>query len=279
MTLSPTRAMTAYSPLVHPASSQAQYRAHLFGLFNVSRNDQPLGEPVWRRNKAKTLLKWFLLNPGKCFSIAQLSQLCWPDVPQETAVKNLHVTMHYLRHLLEPELSPGQRSTFIRRNRHNFYWFDLDEHWWVDLLEVERLSSVAREADRRSDFTTALASYRSLLDYYTLGFLPEEVYEDIFTPYRRKYDCAYTQTLERLMQLCTQENMFDDVLTYALQALSVDPYNESAIGAMANVYLKWGNSARAIHTLDRFQSFLKQELGIVPTKELQVLRENILQSL
>lgn len=254
------------------------YKAYLFGPFRVMRNDQLLGEPNWRRNKAKTLLKWFLLNPGKFFSADQLSKLWWPSIEQVMASKNLHITIHYLRHLLEPELESGQKSTFIRRNTRNFYWFELNENWWVDAIEVEQLTTSAKDAESRGNFAMAITHYQRIIDYYNLGFLPEEVYEDPFSPYRRYYDRAYAQIFEKLMQLCTQENRFDDVLTYGLQALSFDPYSEVAVKAIVNVYLERGNVTGAIHMLDTFQNLLKQELRLAPSKEISVLRKNILRN-
>ena len=259
-----------------PLLPDMRYKAYLFGPFRVMRDGQLLGEPIWRRNKAKTLLKLFLLNPGKFFSVDQLSKLCWSDVEQVAAAKNLHVTMHYLRHLLEPGLAPGQRSTFIRRNRHNFYWFDLNGSWWVDTFDIERLSKSAKEAELCGNFTAAIAHYHKLINYHNLGFLPEEVYEDTFSAYRRQYDYTYAQILEKVMQLCIQVNMFDDVLTYAFQALSLDPYCEAAVKAIANVYLQGGNVASAIHMLDSFQDLLKQDLRMAPSEEICALRENIL---
>lgn len=263
--------------VVLSASSRRSYRAYLFGPFCIMHDNQPLGESSWRRNKARTLLKWFLLNPGKFFSADQLSKVCWPGIEKGVAAKNLHVAIHYLRHLLEPDLTPGQGSTFIRRNKDNFYWFDFDENWWVDLFEIQRLSASAREADCRSDLTTTIACYRQLIDYYTLGFLPEEVYEDIFTPYRRKYDYEYEQALEKLIQICARSHMYDEALTYALQALSLDPYCEAAVKAIASVYFQQGNAAGALHTLDTFQTFLREELGAAMNEEMLGLRANILQ--
>ena len=259
-------------------SPDIRYKAYLFGPFRVVRDNQVLGEPVWRRNKAKTLLKWFLLNPGKFLSVEQLNKLCWPDVEQTVASKNMHVTIHYLRRLLEPGLESGQKSTFIRRNRHNFYWFHLDESWWVDIIDIEHLSTSAKEADHSGNVTAAITYYRKLIEYYMLGFLPEEVYEDVFAPYRRQHDCAYAQILEKLMQLCTQVKMFDDVLTYGHQALSLDPYCESAVKAIASVYLEWGNVAGAIRSLDTFRDFLWQELEIAPGEDFLAFRKNILRN-
>src|SRR6266571_3632921 len=105
-----------------------------FGQFRVIHNSRTLGELDWRRNKAKTLLKWFLLNPGKLYSADQLIDLFWNDIELEAAIRNFHVTMHYLRHMLEPNLNPRQESSFLHRSNGSFYWFELHPTWWTDTM-------------------------------------------------------------------------------------------------------------------------------------------------
>lgn len=262
----------------HPSWDYACYKAYFFGPFRVIRNEQPLGEPTWRRNKAKALLKWFLLNAGDLFSVEQLSKLFWPEVSLKVAASNLHVTLHYLRHVLEPDLASGHPSAFIRRNRHNYYWFNLNENWWTDVFDVQYLLSSAKEAERKAELSRAIALYSQLISYYSLTFLPEDIYEDIFSPYRRQHEYSHTQLLEHLMQLYNQADRFDDAFSCALHTLSVDPYNESAIKTMVHLYLRQGNSAGAIRQLDTFQNIIKQDLGIEAGKEILALRMTILNS-
>nr|HET6905131.1 BTAD domain-containing putative transcriptional regulator [Ktedonobacteraceae bacterium] len=265
-----------YLIAAHQGEITAHYRVHFFGPFRVIHDDQSLGESVWRRNKAKALLKWFLLHPGKLHSVEQLIKLLWPDLKQAAAARNLHVTIHYLRHLLEPDLAPHQGSRFILRNKNNFYWFALDETWWTDVFDIQRLSLLAKKADQGGDQTLAIFYYRQIIRYCSLGFLPEDTYEDIFYPYHRQYDYAYTQVLERLLHLYSQANMLDEVLTIAFQALSLNPYSETAVKAIIIAYFRQGNIAGAIRQLDDFQSFLKQELGIEPGEDILLLRGKML---
>src|SRR5947209_14108083 len=96
---------------MNPTSqTHARYKAFFFGPFRITRDEQPLGEPNWRRNKAKALLKWFLLNHGDLFSMDQLSRLFWAESTEKVAINNLHVTLHYLRRVLEPDLTHGEPS-------------------------------------------------------------------------------------------------------------------------------------------------------------------------
>ena len=262
----------------HPSHDRARYKASFFGPFRITRDEQPLGEPAWRRNKAKALLKWFLLNPGDLFSVEQLGKLFWPEISPKVAASNLHVTLHYLRHVLEPELAPGHSSTFIRRNRYNYYWFDLNDLWWTDTLDVQYLSVRAKEAENAEDTSKAIALYCQLISYYHLTFLPEDIYEDTFAPYRRQHEYAYTQLLERLMLLYIQVDRFDDALSYALHTLAVAPYNENAVKTMVHVQLQQGNTTGALRQLDEFEHVLRQEMGLEPGKELITLRSSILNS-
>ena len=260
----------------HPHERSARYRAYFFGPFRVFCGQQSSGEIVLHRSKARKLLKLFLLNPGKLFPIDQLCTFCWPAAEEAKALGSLHVTIHDVRHGLEPDLLSHQRSTFIRRNTHNCYWFDPCDLWWSDVFEVQRMHLVAKEAEALEDAATALACYRTLLDYYRAGFLPEDMYEDLFTSYRNQYTYAHTYVLERSMQLASQLRLTDEVMTYVLQALSIDPYNETAMREMINELLLQGNTAGAIHQLSAFQAVLRQDLNASLGPTLLSLRKKLL---
>lgn len=276
MNMSQKHLAAAQEETNHISQTHARYKAFFFGPFRTARDEQPLGEPNWRRNKAKALLKWFLLNSGDLFSIEQLSKLFWPESTEKVAINNLHVTLHYLRHVLEPDLAHGEPSSFIRRNRHNYYWFDLRGIWWSDVSEVKYLSALAKEAERAGDLAQTIELSKRLLAYYSLGFLPEDIYEDVFAPYRRQHEYAYIRLLEHLLQLYIRVEQPDEALSCALYLLSVDPYNEDAVKAMVHVYLRQGNITGALRQIDDFQRSLKEDLGIEPEKEVLTLRETIL---
>lgn len=251
------------------------YHVHFFGPFRVLRNGVPIGEPVWRRNKAKALLKWFLLNPGRMVSASQLIKNFWPETDKVSAERNLYVAIHYLRHLLEPDLAPRRESSYIRRNKDNFYWFELDENWWADIFEVQHHYSAAKEAEQRNEIEAAIAHYRQIVAYCEKEFLHEDTYEDAFSSYRRHYERIYTEVLERLMHLHSHTGKPGEALTYAHHALLVDPYCESAVRTIVNAYFRQGNIAGAIHKLDAFQTFLKEDLGVEPGEEMLALRRTI----
>lgn len=263
--------------LVHPREYeyQANYRGYLFGPFRFFRGEQPTGELLQRRNKASQLLKWFLLNPGKLVAADELIDLFWPETSLEKAPGNFHVTMHYLRRVLEPDLNARQESSFIHRKPNNFYWLQIDERWWVDTSEIQLLLERAQAHDRHGDDSKAGYYYRKIATYCSQGFLLEDESEDWLRPYRRHYTHIYSQVLTRLIQLYTQRNELEEVQEYAYQLLFIDPYNEMATQTIIDANLQQENFSIAQRRLDAFWHSLQQDLGLNPNKEFHVLRERM----
>ena len=281
MVLAPQRAsISSRETSIHPYEQehQAYYRAYLFGQFRFLQGQQSIAEEMRRRSKAGTLLKWFLLNPGTLCSADQFLDLFWPDIWPETALGNLHVTMHYLRRLLEPTLLPRQESKFIRRQANNFYSLQLDETWWVDTIEVQHLFTTAREMDERGYDVKASFSYRKVISCCSLGFLPEGTAEEWLTPHRRRYERLYSQALQRMIQLCAQKGEWEDIIDYAYQALAIDPYCEPATRAIIDAYLQQGNVSAAQRALNDFCSFFQRTLGIEPDRYFSLLRDRIIEA-
>lgn len=189
---------------------------------------------MWHRNKAKSLLKWLLLNPGKPYSADQLIDLFWNDMPVETALGNLHVTIHTLRHLLEPSLAPRQESTFLRHSSMGFYWFDMGESWWTDISEIHSSYAKARELEKMGEVKKALFLYRRIADCCCSELMPSHIKEEWLQPYRHYYGDICQQILIKLIRLYQEYNEPDEVLEYAYRALLLDPDCEPALKAIQN---------------------------------------------
>lgn len=265
---------------VHPRERehQAHYRAYLFGPFRLFCKDISIGRQVRRRSKAGTLLQWFLLNPGKLGSADEFLDLFWPDISSETALCNLHVSIHYLRHLLQPELRSRQESKFIHRRPHNFYWFEMDETWWADTIDIPHLFETARKFEQGGEDSKASFYYRKVISYCSLGFLPEHTSEPWLDPYLRRYEQVYSQALRCMIRICTQRGEFEDAMEYAYQALEVDPYCEPATKTIVDVHLQQGNINAASRTLNDFCDFFQQKLGAGPGRDLRLLRDRIIEA-
>lgn len=281
MTLShDTHVLLDRQGVAHPREREygALYRAYAFGQFRLFCQERLVKETMWRRNKVKALLKWFLLNPGKLCSADEFIDLFWSDLPSETAFGNLYVTMHCLRHVLEPALGPREASKFIRRQSNNFYWFEMNETWWTDIAEVQQLFETARTFDANGEDVKASFYYRKIVSHCGSGFLPEDEAEEWLRPYRQHYEYIYLHVLVRLIQMYQQRDELEEVLEYAYLALSIDAYCEPAMKAIIDVYFKQGYVGKAMRRLDDFGCFLQQELGVEPSREMHALRMKMLEA-
>jgi DNA-binding SARP family transcriptional activator len=251
------------------------FQAWLFGPFRVIRDGDEIADPTWGRKSSRTLLKWFLLSPGRPFSGAELGAVLWAGRPASDTAKNLHVTLHHLRRVLEPGL-PGRRpSRFIRTDETGRYWFDPLDRWWTDADEAESLWGSADASRERGDDDAAIATLHELLAYYGQGFLPEELYEDAFAPFRDAHDRKHDEALHALLKLYRATDRRYEVLACATQILDRDPYSECAVTALVEVYLAQGSPATAISELDRFAQVLNDDLGMPPSPNLIALRERL----
>ncbi|GLF93013.1 AfsR/SARP family transcriptional regulator [Streptomyces yaizuensis] len=255
----------------------ATYRAYLFGPFRVFKGEEVLGQRRQRREKALLLLKWFLLNPGKPASMDQLIDLGWRDTTPEKAASGFHVGMHCLRRMLEPDLRPGQESSFIHRSGANFYRFEAGEGWWSDANEVERLFEQARACDAHCDARRACFYYSRVAAYTVRRFLEdEESQQQWLAPYRRQYEGLCSQALIRLIQIHRARGELDEALEYAYEKLRLDPYNELAATTIIEAHLQLGRPAHALRELSLFLGSLERDFGAGACGSLLALRERIM---
>lgn len=256
----------------HEAQPDAAYEATFFGRFGVRCAQRPLGELSGRRGSVRTLLKWFLLHPSERVSTSSLCEMLWPGRDPARASNNLHVTLHYLRHALEPDLAKGARSRFLRHDRHQQYWFEMGGDWWTDVCEVHELAHAGAAAESDGDIGRAIELYDRVANYHELSFMPEDVYEDTFADFRRQQSRAHGESLRHLMRLYTRVNQLPSAHVIALRALQLDPYDELAVKTLVMVRLSDGNATAAARQLDGFFDTLERDLGRSADSELVDLR-------
>ncbi|WP_255945685.1 AfsR/SARP family transcriptional regulator [Streptomyces odontomachi] len=253
-----------------------RFEARLFGPFQIRRDGEPLDDAAGLgRTSARTLLKWFLLNPGVRIESQELGELLWPDRRTRSNPNRLHVTLHYLRYLLEPTLAARQPSTFVRFDGKGRYWFDGADCWWTDVAEVERLFAESKSAEANGDVETAITSYEALLDYYDKTFLPENLFDEAFDSSRTAHDVARRGTESRLLRLYLVRGLTHKALQIALSVLERDPYSEEASTAIAEVNLLQGNVLGARTQLAGYLDTIHRELGIGPSRTALQLWERI----
>ena len=106
----------------------------LFGRFEVYHDDTAISVREWGRRKTQALLKLLLTLPGRVLTKDQLIDALFPGLDLDKAVKNLYARMSELRHVLEPKLRKGGKSSFIQRVGQG-YRFAVEGACWIDVQE------------------------------------------------------------------------------------------------------------------------------------------------
>jgi DNA-binding SARP family transcriptional activator len=151
--------------------------------------------------------------------------VAYPAATPDKAAISFHVAMHCLRRMLEPELRPGEESSYIRRSGTNFYRFEAGDRWWSDTGEVERLFELGRASDNRGDARRVCFYYGQVAAHPIRRFLEDDdLLQHWLAPYRQRYEALHMQAL----QIHGERGELDESLEYAYQMLMADPYSELA---------------------------------------------------
>lgn len=261
---------------------EARHRAYLFGHLRIYQGEHRLTLETSRR-KGLHILLWFLLNPGKPCSADQFVDTLWPEAEPGKAIRGFDVSMHALKRLLEPELGPRERSSFIQHHANRVYTFESADQWWTDVADLELLYGRGHAYDIAGKLARARFYYRRVSDYVSQGPLLEEEPSPWLERYRRRYDLMCSQALTRLMQIDSELVDHDpdcgadeELLEAAYQMLRLDRYNQSATRAIIESSLRSGDRGRAQRRLEAYCDAVRRDLGVQPPKEFVELRRQLL---
>ena len=244
----------------------AEVEIRCFGRFQVSRDGVTVEH--WRRRTAERLLK-FLLVHGRRAHRDVLLDVLWPDVPSESSVRGLRVTLHALRRAVAAtgcensllELVKADGDTYVLNT--DGVWIDVDafsDHYYAG-LRYERQHQT--EAAVR-EFAAAEALYRD-------DFLVEDLYEEWTVLRREELKDQYLLVLTKLSQLCLVGRDLEGCITRSHKLLTKEPCREDAYQRLMQCYALLGQRGRALRWYEICERTLRQELEVGPSAETQRL--------
>ena len=114
--------------------------------------------------RARACLRILALNLGRPVHRETLVASLWPDIDAQGGLRNLHVVMSALRHLLEPGVARGASSLIVREGES--YRLNLPPGSRFDLVAFENAMKLGRAALARDDRGGARAAFAEALDLY-----------------------------------------------------------------------------------------------------------------
>ena len=88
---------------------------------------------------------------------------------------------------------------------------------------------------------------------------------------RERYRLLRLEALERAASALVERSCFGDALVAALAAVQADPLRESARRLVVQVRIAQGNAAEAIRSYREYQTLLRQEFDLEPSRLMDQL--------
>lgn len=243
-------------------------RAHLFGRFTVFLGQDPIPETRWKSKKAKTLFKYLLcMHPRGYLDKEILMELLWPDEDPQKSAQRFHVALAALRKALEPDISKGVKSSYIKRSGPS-YRIEPGEGGKID---TETFISAFQQAKTAKDPAKAAALFKEAEAVYQGTFLEEDLYEDWCFPERERFQQAYLTALENIIAYHDQRREYSTCIWFAEKYLKIDHYSETMVRFLMRYYALDGNRTMVNRVYENFKTTVQRELNCGLSDETRTL--------
>jgi DNA-binding SARP family transcriptional activator len=266
---------TVDAPLpAEPASRVAAGAApllaiHCLGPLRIYRDDRELGPCPNRR--AKSVLKFLVVNRGRAIPKDILMELFWPDAEPGAARNNLNVAVYGLRRYLRT----GEAGVSHVLFQDNCYRLNPDLHVWVDLEEFKRLVDSATTLEREGDTAAAMRDLQAAAALYHGGLFDDDPYEDWMLPLRRDLQDTFLAALERLRDHQLAAGDYGACIAVSRRMLAVEPYRENVHRELMRCHARQDHRSLALRQFLDCRETLRRALDADPSQETVRLFERI----
>lgn len=193
--------------------------------------------------------------------------MLWPERAPKDPHADLRSILSGLRRALGAEAVVGGNQLTLR----------LPEPVWVDTEAAVCAVMAARAAAREGDWWSVRDEARLALDLLEPGFLTGEDGEWAEAR-RRELEDTEVEAREWVARsaLALGGSELAAAERAARELVSRSPYRETGYRYLMESYAAEGNTAEALRVYDELRTLLRNELGVAPAPELQVLHERIL---
>jgi phosphoribosyl 1,2-cyclic phosphodiesterase/DNA-binding SARP family transcriptional activator len=246
-------------------------RIQTLGDFQVWRNGELIsdfGSPI-----AEKLLKILVARRGESLTEAELADLLFHD---EASLYHpaLHAVLNTVRYILEPDLPPGEPSSFVVAKGQGFA-LRQTQNIKVDFEDLERLLNEGKnyQAEGRDDL--ALLSYEQAVSLHQGDFMPEDRSGDWSVQVRNQVQTQYARILNRLADLYAKRGDFEQAIRLAQSGVDEDAYHEAGYRRLMRYHHCKGDSKTALTIYSTLEKLKREFFQEEPSPETQTLRDAI----
>ncbi|KXK60164.1 hypothetical protein AWW66_20340 [Micromonospora rosaria] len=239
-----------------PASASADHRylrLWCFGGFRLEVDGSPVD---WSgvRPRVRTLLRYLAAHAGQPVHRERITAALWPELPDRSAVNNLHVGVSTLRTFLEPGVARGA-SRFIVRDGSS-YRLEVGVGGGSDVAAFDAALAAARRARSTGDGPAAVRALRNALDEYAGDLLPEDGSAEWVLADRERHRSRATEAAVLLAGLELARGRSRVAITAARRALELDGYHDDGWRLLITAQRRAGDVAAARRSQQTYERVL-----------------------
>lgn len=260
------------APPVLPPPAAPRLRIQCLGPFAVYVNGRMAHPRDFVRARAIELLKYLVAQGGRAVSRDHLIEHLWPGTDLAMATQNLHVTVHALRRVIEPEVE-GHQWVHVRTHQDRFF-FDPSSLCVVDLFEFQDLvaqSHKAQAQDRPPSEVIALLD--RAISLYRGNLFEDEPDAEWASTLRQSLTDKHLDCLLRLAELVSHHGTPEHAIALYRQASDIDPLREEVHRKLIRALWDAGRRREARARYDQCAEALMSVLGTAPMIETRRLGE------
>lgn len=238
-----------------------EWRIECFGKMRFLCRDREVQNIHWKRNKAKELFTYLLLQPHYAAAKDATAELLFRQEDYEDMSNQLYVAVHQIKRTLREYLDIPHGITIkngmIRLNEQ-----------MIDHVDVEKYNTLIRVGDQLWQTHPDLSSelYDEAQQLYG-ELVPTLQYIDWLDQYREDLLKKQTRILKRLGIYATSIQEMERAELYYLEWIHLSPFEEEAYQALLKLLLKMGRAGAAKQWYHKMEQLFRDELGILPLHE------------
>lgn len=235
-----------------------------FGRAEVVVNGKAVNISDWRTQSVRDLFFYFLYKQ-EAVTKEQVAQALWPDLDDPQGIKTrFKHNIYWLRRA-------AGRNVIVFDDEYYRFNRDLDYEY-----DVEAFESYLQRAYLVQDLIERISLYRKAIELVQGPYL-SELDGDWVLLERERLGRIYRSALEELAQLYLDTNQLQDCLEVCKLAFAQDRYHEVICQIEMSAYAAQGDRAAVACRYQEYKSLLKEELGLSPSEETELLFRELIQ--
>lgn len=253
--------------------SAPRMRVMALGGFSMEVDGRPMAQGTFRRKSALDVLRLLAAAEGYTLSRGDLATALWPGVSPRRAAANLRPVLHSLRHDLEPELPPGEASSFIYADRERVGLKKLQI--WIDAAEFTKARASFLDLARLGYRDESIRAGQYALGLYRGPFQGDDCRDDRGLAERARLHELFVDLTLGVGRALMAAGDYQSAENAFRRALSVESAREELHAALIRLLVNTGRHTDAREQLRRCIRVVRAALGVDPCPEtLSLVRES-----